>query len=277
MGFEGVRKVVADPLRFKRSLAIGEDAYASLRLKKHLGDAWDSGGAALTGAAVAASPAVASTFFASTATGGVLGWLGLGTAAATPIGWVIAAAMLSGGAYYGVVRKLRGYAGSRVETIPKFINTPLDLLAASLFDLVGGLATKLALIDGRIDETEKRVIGGYFVSEWGLDPDYVEQALLILVEDRGEERIRGVAEAVARFVADNPDCNAEVMRAQIVTFLRDVAEADGAIDEREELAIEAIERMFAEEGALTFRKVREKIGIVLTSTAKAVGPKLKRT
>ena len=100
--FAGVDQVVAIPERFKLRLGIGEDAYASLRIKKTLQEFWDVGGMAATGAGVAASSTVASTFFASTATGGIMGWLGLGVAAATPVGWVVAAAVASGGAYWGV-------------------------------------------------------------------------------------------------------------------------------------------------------------------------------
>jgi len=54
--FSGVKQVVADPLRFKLRLGIGQDAYAALRLKKHLQELWDTGGMAATGAALAAAP-----------------------------------------------------------------------------------------------------------------------------------------------------------------------------------------------------------------------------
>lgn len=272
--FDGVARVVADPLRFKLKLAIGENAYASLRLKKNLSDLWEVGGAAATGAGVAASPVVASTFFASTATGGLLGWIGLGAAATTPVGWVAAAALASGGAYFGVVKLARNYSGTRVETIPKFINTPLDLLGASLLDLIGGLASRLAWIDGEVVESEKQAIAAHFIEEWGLDADYVARALDLLVSNGSEQRIKELAGAVARFLEQNPDCNAEVLREQILDFLRDVAKADGVLDEREELAIDAVAQVFAAEQGTTLGKMRGQVSSALTTTTGLIRTKL---
>ena len=85
-GFDTVEQVVIDTLRFKRKLAIGEDAYASLRISKRLQQLWDVGGVAASGAGLAASPTIAGTFFASS---GWMASIGLGASATTPIGWII--------------------------------------------------------------------------------------------------------------------------------------------------------------------------------------------
>ena len=111
--FDGVKLVVSDALKFKGKLAIGENAYASLRHANAVRKYWDLFGAVGGGAAVAKSGLVASA---------------LG-AASTPVGWVVAAAVVSGGAWYGVMRMLNGASDSRVTVIPKFINTPIDVLA----------------------------------------------------------------------------------------------------------------------------------------------------
>jgi hypothetical protein len=58
---QSVEKVIQDPLRFKLKLDIGEDAYTSLKLKKHLIDSVDAATGATTGVAVAQSSLVAST------------------------------------------------------------------------------------------------------------------------------------------------------------------------------------------------------------------------
>ena len=253
--FDAVEQVVADPLRFKLRLGVGEDAYRSLRLKKTLQQFWDIGGMAATGAGVAASPVVASTLFASTASGSFLPLIGLGTAAVTPIGWIVAAAAASGGAYYGVTRLFRGAVGTMTDTIPKFINTPIDLLAASLFDLVGALAVRVAMIDGHLAEAERTLIARQFVADWGLDATYVDKAIEVIVAGDGRQRVKQLAHAVAAFQIGNPDCNPTTMQAELMLFLRDVAEADGVLDEREELALDAINAVFREETALSFSKV----------------------
>jgi tellurite resistance protein len=257
--FAGVDRVVAVPERFKLRLGIGENAYASLRIKKTLREFWDVGGMAATGAGVAASPTVASTFFASTATGGVMGWLGLGAAAATPVGWVVAAAVASGGAYWGVTRMMGSFSGSRVQVIPKFLNTPMDLLAASLFDLIGALAARISAIDGQIDETERAVIVEHFVADWGMDRAYVTRALAMLYEMVERTPVKDLARALASFQMDNPDCNPTAMQTELMQFLRSVAEADGRLDEREELALDAIERVLREERDIGFKKAGNSI------------------
>lgn len=104
--FESVRRVVAEPLKFKAKLAIGEDAFASLQTARPVGDLWQVGTAATAGGLVASSSAVAGTFFG----GGWLATLGIG-AAVTPVGWVVGAAVASGAACYGVQRLFRSYEG----------------------------------------------------------------------------------------------------------------------------------------------------------------------
>jgi tellurite resistance protein len=266
-GFADVKRAVADPLRFKSRLNIGDDAYASLRLKKNLYSLWDIASWGGTGAGVASSKVVASTFFAPS---GVMALLGLGTAV-TPIGWVIAAAVGSASAYYGVTRLFGGYQGSRVDTIPKFINTPIDLLGATLLDLMGSLAIRLAAIDGQIDDTERQAIREHFISDWGFDPAYTEQALVVLEANLAEVSIKELSAQLARFQADNPDCNAEAMQAALLEFLQDIAAADGVLDEREELALDAIALAMTNATPSAIERVQENISWAWSSASGAVG------
>ncbi|UFU12001.1 hypothetical protein LRM40_19910 (plasmid) [Ideonella dechloratans] len=166
-------RVVADELRFKAKLAIGEQADASLRAVNRAREIWDVLGAAGTGAAVAKSSLVASTFFAP---GGLLGAVGLGTAA-TPIGWVAFAALASGGACYGLYRLLGNRRGERVIEIPRYLNTPLDQLGLAIFDLIAPLAVRMAAVDGCIERAELDHLQQHLVREWGLDEAFVNQAV----------------------------------------------------------------------------------------------------
>lgn len=241
-GFEGIDRVIADDLRFKLRLGIGEEAFLSLRLGRNIGTVLGAGGFAAAGAGVAASAPVAGTFFAG---GGLLSALGLGAAAVTPVGWVAAAALACGGAYYGVSRLFGSYAGSRVQQVPAFINTPINSLGVALFDLMGTLAIKLAKIDECIDDSERQVIRDHFVFEWGYDPSYVDQAMTVLSQSPGSQGIRDLASQLAQFQRSNPDCNHAAMHATLIAFLREVAEADGVLDEREEMAIERIDSILS--------------------------------
>lgn len=240
--FDGVHEVVADDLRFKARLGIGEDAYASVRFKKAIFEAWDVAGVAATGAQVAQSAFIAQKFFAAQ---GLLSVVGIG-AAATPIGWVVAASVVTGGAWFGITRYLKSDNG-RTTVIPEFINTPLDMLGLGLFDLMAPLAIRVAAIDGRIDEAEISAMRNYFVTQWGYSTNFVEQGLGYLSEDLSKHTVRDAARTLAVFARENPDCKADTMLRDIVAFLVDVMSADGVVDEREELAIEKIRVIFAEE------------------------------
>lgn len=249
----GLERVVADPLRFKQQLRIGEDAFKLLRAKKQLYALYETAGAAGTGAAIAGSSAVAGTFFAPT---GLTAMLGLATAA-TPVGWIVAAAVVAGGGYYGANRWFSDKTGAFVDTIPKYINTPIDVLGAALIDLLGSLALRVAAIDGRIDPTERECILEHFVKDWGFDPTYAARALDVLAPHADATRVKTLAHGLAQFQAANPDCNAPAMQAELMRFLRELVMADGVLDEREELALEAIERVLDDQNRLTLSKAGE--------------------
>lgn len=239
--FHGTAAVVADPLRFKARLNIGENAFAALRLRKAAFEAWDAAGAAATGAAVAASPAVATTFFGAT---GFWAAIGLGGAAVTPVGWVIAAGALAGGAWFGLSRALRGAGSDKVTVIPHIINTPMDVLALGLFELMAPLALKVAAVDGAVAERERVAIRDHFVRDWGFDAGFV-QAALAFTEDRLDAHsIKDLAQLLADFKRASPDCDPRAMAADLVAFLRAVAESDGPMEEREEMALERIAGIF---------------------------------
>jgi tellurite resistance protein len=221
---KGVEQVVAEPLKFKAKLAIGEEAYTSLRVVNRVRELWDILGAAGTGAAVAKSSLVATSFFAPS---GLLGALGIGTAA-TPIGWVAFAALASGGACYGLYRYLGNSKGSRVIEIPRFLNTPLDALGLALFDLIAPLALRLAQIDGQIDPEERAFLTTHLVDDWGLDRHFVEQALQMIEPGLHEITAEAMAAELAGFLHANPDCKHQVIAADLFEFLREMlASADG--------------------------------------------------
>lgn len=231
-------KVVADPLRFKARLQIGEDAYTSLSLKKRAFELWDVAGAAMTGAQIAKSATVASTIF-STTSGGFFGLFAASTAV-TPIGWVIAASVATGGAYYGVIHLMKGLEDGRVDVVPKFINTPIDVLAVGLADLITPLALKIASADGAITQEEREVLTSYYVDQWGFDQGYAEAVILLFEHSLNDYTLQQLTEGLRTFTKENRDCNEKKVRTGFVHMLREIAEADGTVHEMEELAIDHV-------------------------------------
>lgn len=237
---EGIERVVANDLRFKAQLNIGEEAFASLKLKRYLLDALDAGNGAITGAAIAKSSFVASTFFAP---GGLLGALGLGTAA-TPLGWAIAAGALGAGLSVIIGKKFVRGNSSRVKVIPEFINTPLDLLAVGLFDMIATLGLKLAAIDGAVNNDERVLIERYFADDWGYDPLFVAAGLDNISSELDQHSIQEVARKLAEYKKNNPDCNYKSMSAEILRFLDLIISINGKVDEREQLARDKVQAIF---------------------------------
>ncbi len=236
---EGVEQVVAEPLRFKAKLAIGEEAYTSLRVVNRVRELWDILGAAGTGAAVAKSSLVATSFFAPS---GLLGALGIGTAA-TPIGWVAFAALASGGACYGLYRYLGNSKGSRVIEIPRFLNTPLDALGLALFDLIAPLALRLAQVDGQIDAEERAFLTTHLVDDWGLDRHFVDQALKVIEPGLHELTVEAMAQELAGFLHANPDCKHQVIAADLSGFLREMLASADALTPAEEQALAKVSEL----------------------------------
>lgn len=250
------RTVIADSLRFKQRLRIGDDAYAILRAKKRVGEVWETAGAAATGAGVASSSFVAGTFFAPT---GLMASLGLAGAAVTPIGWVVAAGVVAGGGYFGLARLLNTGVNSLTDTIPKFINTPIDILGAGLLDLYGALVVRFSAIDTKIDARERVAAVEHFVQDWGYDQEYVERTLEVLANNVDDIRIKTVALELAQFLNANPDCGSAAMQKEILEFLRELARADGKLDEREEFALDAVEATFRKTSRLSADKAGQTI------------------
>ncbi len=255
--FEGVGRVVAEPLKFKAKLAIGEDAFTSLQSARLVGDLWQVGTVATAGGLAASSSAVAGTFFG----GGWLATLGLG-AAVTPVGWVLGAAVASGAACYGVLRLFRTYEGTRVQKVPAFINTPIDVLGAALFDLMASLAIRVAMEAEEVDDAERATIADYFISEWGLDPAYVAAALPVIERSAEGRSVDEIAEALAIYKRDNPDCNFETLKTELLAFLTEIAAADGVLHDAELAAIARTDRIFQKAAGGWTETARSALGYV---------------
>ena len=229
----------------RRSYTSDRGAYRSLTIRKRAFELLRPLGGAGVGATVASSSAIATTFFPT----GILGALGLATAA-TPIGWVIGSAVFSGVAWTVVARKLDSLSSSRVDEIPKFINSPLDLLAVSIFDLVCSLAVKLAAVDGKFHERERVEITRYFVETWGYDERFVKLAVDMVNES--ELGFSELVENLREFTRSNRDCHAPAVLRNVLGFLHEVAEASDGIRECERHALMQAERALTpEEGAFT--------------------------
>ncbi|KAA1193934.1 hypothetical protein F0M18_00360 [Pseudohalioglobus sediminis] len=233
--FEGTgESIVQEPLRFKSKLGIGEKAYFLVRQRENMTTFSEAIGVGATASSLAGSSLVASTFFAKT---GVLATaltsVGLGTAAVTPLGWVIGAGLLVGGGYLGVSRIFESPKDSGVVIVPKYINTPLDVIAIALVELMLPISLKIANSDGEIADSERVAIEDFFVSEWGYSKAFIKK----LVEEYETEieliSYPKLAESLTAYCDSSKDCEPGAIAKDFILHLARIIEADGEITQAE--------------------------------------------
>lgn len=240
--------VIRNPQLFKIKLKIGEDAYKFLRVQKNLVKLYDVISFGATGSGLAASSMVASKFFAPS---GALAALGIATAS-TPIGWVIAAGVISGGAYYGISNIFSKQKDGKVTVVPEFINTPLDLLAVGISNLLMPLALKMAFADSHFDDREREHIEEYFIDEWGYKVSFVKYQIERFEKEITTTSSETIINQFCEFIFANPDCNAEEIKKDIKQFLREIALSDGVVTEHEKIFISYVETLFDKHKPPTF-------------------------
>ena len=195
-----------------------------------------------------------------------MGLLGLGTAV-TPVGWVIVGAAAAGLGYKGL-RKLTKRMAGPVEVIPRFINSPIDLLAASLFDVMAPLVLKVSHADGECHDTERQRMREYFARSWGYNREYVDLGLEYAEVNLSGFRTEEVAKVFAKLCKENRDCNFPAITLNIEDFLQELIAADGRISKEEKHELERIRQAFQE---------HEKATGVIWKRAAAAGSSVRET
>ena len=244
---EGAEEIIADDEKFRKKLGIGADAYRSLKVASWLGPAALGG---VTGAAVAGSPIVASTFFGGTAST-VAGWLGLGLAATTPVGWIIAAGVTTGvaasGAYTVYRKKVRE---KLVDEVPRQTNSPLDFLATSVVGFLMPVALRLALADGNVDDRERRKIKDFFVNGWGYSESFADWKIDEFQNEPDLISLDGLFVALEELKNHRKDCNFDHIFGELLDFLRELANSDGEFHHGEKATIGEVKALLDHYGLL---------------------------
>ena len=237
--------ILANEERFLEQLGVGDDACRFLRSADQLGLFVGTASAASGGVLIASSSVVATTFFPST---GILAWLGLGAAATTPVGWVLAAGALTGGAYYGLRRVLKLLRKKSTVERPRYINTPLDVIANQLLGLMLPLSIWIAKSDDEdVSGEEMEHIVSFYFDEWGYNTDFVECAIKQNMGAVSGKSARKLAQSLSNYCASNPDCNKERIIEFLVGHLREfvATEGDHAYRERKSFAVSELETELA--------------------------------
>ena len=232
-------ELVANPERFKIKLGIGEDAYQTLRVKRTFGSIVDFFGFFAGGSTVASSSWVATTFFTPVIWGIKLPFL-----AATPIGWVIAAGFAGGGLYLAFRKLSRRSDKSFIDVVPKYINTPLDIIALQILEQILPFALYVARADGMVDGAERKTIKDYFTEEWGYNATVIDKYIDEAEDTLTDNHVKEVAMQFAKFCKESKDCNKDKVIKDVIKMLQAIVDADDHIHPDEEKALNQLKSWF---------------------------------
>ena len=232
-------ELVANPERFKIKLGIGERVYKTLRVKRTL----EAIGGFLSffsaGSTAASGSWFATTFFAPVIWGFQLSFL-----AVTPIGWVVAAGFAGGGLYLAFRKLSRRFDENFIDVVPKYINTPLDMIALQILEQILPFALYIARADGTIDGAERKTIEDYFTEKWGYNATvigkYIDEAEVALTDNYVEE----VATRFAKFCKESKDCDKAEVTDDVNKMLQAIVDADDHIHPDEEKALNQLKSWF---------------------------------
>lgn len=166
----------------------------------------------------------------------------------TPIGWIVGASALSAVFAYGLMRARGKSKDATTISIPKYLNTPLDLLGQTVLSLILPATVKMAHSDGHLCENERKMLCDYFSQEWGFNRYFVANAIVeqeSLIADFDYEQYRQLL--IAATCADK-EIKYDVVKNELLIILADVMNADGHISPEEERELEKLSTIINEQG-----------------------------
>lgn len=206
----------------KEKLGMGKNTYTIQKVWNKLSPVPGTIVAASAGSLVAASPYVATTFFPSS---GILATVGLGAAAATPIGWVVGAGVLTGGAYLGAKKLFEKFGDKAQGKLPPELLLGLMLPLSLRFAKTG---------DDQITEELKGKVAHYYTKEWGCSRSLVEEAMKRVGENLDNKPPGDLAESLVGFCNKNENCNRDAIVKSFRKHLVELLEEEGDPSRKEE-------------------------------------------
>jgi len=239
--FDDDEVVVANDIKFKAALGIGEQAFKSMRVRENLTTFSEALGVGTAVAGVANTVTIGSLLGFSS--GGLLG-TGLFASSTVPgLNVIVAAGVISAGAYVGLSRFFAKGKESKVMVIPKFINTPLDLLATSIASFFIPLGLKIGLADGNLEPVEELKLKKYLIDEWGFAAPFVAKMTEQYKTEKQLGSYKDLLSSFGEFIDKNEDCDPEEIKASLMILLRQISEADGVLSEKEEIELKFIDNL----------------------------------
>lgn len=226
-------EIIEHPLLFKAKLNIGDEAYTYLTKAEHFLDFSTTLAAGLAGGSIAGT-----VWFATLGPVAKLALVfGLAT---TPVGWLVGAGALSSVLTCALIKQRKLAKETTSISVPRYLNTPLDLLAQSVISLIMPSAVRAACADGCFCKSERETIRVYFTKEWGFNSEFVTNAIReqeALIEGFNYEEYRQLLLAVD---CANNEIKYDVIKSELSAILTDIIHADGEVTPEEERELESL-------------------------------------
>ena len=174
------------------------------------------------------------------------GFLGTGLLASSTVpglNVIVAAGVISAGAYVGLSRFFAKGKDAKIMVVPKFINTPLDLLATSLASFFIPIGLKIGLADGNLEPVEELKLKKYLIDKWGFATPFVVKMIAQYKNANDLASYKDLLSSFGEFIKKNEDCDAVEIKASLMSLLRQISEADGVLSEKEEIELDYIDNL----------------------------------
>jgi hypothetical protein len=233
-------KIVEIPERFKIKLGLDERSYKYLNSAKNLKEFLE---VLLAGSAGGLSGYLYGlngiTFFKS-----LLVVIGYTTKFSLLVGTVSA----GGGVFLAgilIVKYLYNKADSlAMDRIPKFINTPIDILGASVLDILLYPAVKISLADGHFSYSEVRFIVDNIYNDWGISRDYCKKSIKNIFQTIHDYDYKITYDMVVSVCGDNKNINKHGLFEDICLLVEGISFADGDLSAAEQDELLAMRQAF---------------------------------
>ena len=217
--FKGIEKVLERPEKFMRKFEISEDPDSSSRKKKR------------------AAKLIIEILNAAAMGQALIGIL----ATVVPGGWIVVVGVVGALGHFGINRYASSDGEDRIDVIPRWINSPLDVFAVVLFEFFAPLGFRVANLDGEVTEDEWKRIKNHFVSEWGYSPEFVQKALPGVECNLANLRVAELVTKLIAYQVGNPNYDYHVLSKELTSFLKEVIRADGELHDLEVIFIQWLE------------------------------------
>jgi len=231
--FENIQSIIDDDFQFKKKLNIGDEHFTYLNNAKNLMDFGESlaGGTAigfLTYSSWFASHAVAIK---------VLAFIPV-LSVSPPIAFIVGSGILGATGFFGFKKAkdalLKKSENELMTKVPKYLNTPLDLLGLSLASLMMPVSVKMGQADGELCVVERAQILKYFTDEWGYNSEFIEKLLQAQESKMESFSYKEYAKTLKAVCKKTSEFKLSQVSDEILNFQREIILMDGEIHPEEE-------------------------------------------